>query len=73
MRIGIVGNNSEKYIQLLLDIWNNGDCAVLIDKQTPLARICEMLLEAQTIVSTYLCYRFCFVRNHSCKSQFQRD
>ena len=30
-RVGLIGENSIEYINALLDIWNNGDCAVLID------------------------------------------
>lgn len=29
-RIGLIGENSIEYVNHLLDIWNNGDCAVLI-------------------------------------------
>ncbi len=30
-RIAIIGENSLKYIDILLSIWNADDCAVLID------------------------------------------
>ena len=30
-RVALIGENSIKYIEKLLDIWNGGDCAVLLD------------------------------------------
>lgn len=30
-RSALVGENLVKYIDLLVDIWNSGNCAVLID------------------------------------------
>ena len=30
-RVAFIGDNSIEYISSLLDIWNNGDCAVLIE------------------------------------------
>ena len=35
MRICIYADNSSKYIDILLDIWSHGDCAVLIDPRIP--------------------------------------
>ena len=30
-RVALIGENSVVYVSILLDIWNNGDCAVLLD------------------------------------------
>lgn len=51
-RIALIGKNSVNYISILLDIWNNGDCAVLIDWQTPFHTAVEMMCEA----GVSLCY-----------------
>lgn len=51
-RVALIGMNSVKYIEKLIDIWNDGDCAVLIDCQTPPQVVSVMLLEAQV----YKCY-----------------
>ena len=45
-RIGIIGDNSLEYIDTLIDIWNDGDCAVLFDKNIPHAKAVEMIREA---------------------------
>lgn len=45
-RIALIGKSSVNYISLLLDIWNNGDCAVLIDWQTPFYTAIEMMRDA---------------------------
>lgn len=45
-RIGLIGENSIEYIDKLLDIWNNGDCAVLIDWRIPFQTVVEMMNEA---------------------------
>ena len=45
-RIALIGENSIAYINALLDIWNNGDCAVLIDWRIPLITATEMMKEA---------------------------
>lgn len=44
--IAIIGKNSVDYISLLLDIWSHGDCAVLLDWQTPFSTALRMLKEA---------------------------
>jgi Acyl-CoA synthetases (AMP-forming)/AMP-acid ligases II len=51
-RIGIIGENSIGYIETLLNIWNAGDCAVLIDWRIPMKTAIEMLEEA----SVEICY-----------------
>lgn len=51
-RIGFIGENSIEYIDKLLDIWNNDDCAVLIDWRIPFRTAVEMMKEA----SVQKCY-----------------
>ena len=51
-RVALIGDNSTEYVNALLDIWNNGDCAVLIDWRIPFQTAHEMMIEAN--VST--CY-----------------
>lgn len=46
-RVALIGENSIEYICALLDIWNNGDCAVLIDSQIPPHKAVEMMDEAE--------------------------
>lgn len=45
-RIGLIGENSTEYIDKLLDIWNSGNCAVLIDWRIPPITAIKMLKEA---------------------------
>ena len=45
-RVALIGDNSIEYIDVLLDIWNNGDCAVLIDWRIPLVTSVQMMREA---------------------------
>lgn len=45
-RVGLIGENSIEYIEKLLDIWNSGDCAVLIDWRIPFQTAVEMMKEA---------------------------
>lgn len=51
-RIALIGENSIEYIEKLLDIWNSGNCAVLIDWRIPLQTAVEMMREA----SVHTCY-----------------
>ncbi|MBR6559055.1 MAG: long-chain fatty acid--CoA ligase [Clostridia bacterium] len=46
-RVALIGENSVEYIDILITIWNNGDCAVLIDCNIPPVTAVEMMLEAQ--------------------------
>lgn len=48
MRVGRValGDNSIKYIEMLINIWNDHDCAVLYNWQIPVMTIIEMMKEA---------------------------
>ena len=45
-RIALIGENSTSYINALLDIWNAGNCAVLIDWRIPLITAVEMMKDA---------------------------
>lgn len=45
-RIALIGENSIGYVNALVDIWNNGDCAVLLDWRIPFSTTIEMMIEA---------------------------
>ena len=45
-RVGLIGENSIEYINKLIDIWNNGNCAVLTDWRIPFQTTYEMMKEA---------------------------
>lgn len=45
-RVTLIGTNSAGYIHALIDIWNDGHCAVLIDYQTPFYAAIQMMREA---------------------------
>lgn len=45
-RIAIVGDNSLSYIDILLDIWNQGNSAVLLDWHIPINTLIDLLVEA---------------------------
>ena len=45
-RVALIGENSVGYINTLIDIWNNGDCAVLLDWRIPFPTAIEMMIEA---------------------------
>lgn len=46
-RVALIGQNSVEYINALVNIWNNGDCAVLIDWQVPIETAVNMMREAK--------------------------
>lgn len=46
-RIALIGENSVEYIDVLVDIWNSDNCAVLVDCQIPPQVAVEMMHEAQ--------------------------
>jgi len=46
-RVALIGENSIQYVNFLLDIWNSGECAVLVDWRIPLATAVEMMIEAK--------------------------
>ena len=50
MRVALIGENSIGYINALIDIWNKGDCAVLIDWRIPFSTAIEMMNEADVRV-----------------------
>ena len=52
-RCALIGENSIGYINTLIDIWNNGDCAVLLDWRIPFSTAVEMMIEADV--------RTCFI------------
>lgn len=45
-RVALIGENSIGYISTLIDVWNNGDCAVLLDWRIPFATSLDMMIEA---------------------------
>ena len=45
-RIGIIGDNSPEYVSILLDIWKEHNCAVIIDWRIPFNKIQEMLIDS---------------------------
>lgn len=51
-RVALIGTNSIGYIHALIDIWNSGHCAVLIDYQTPFYAAIQMMREADV----QICY-----------------
>lgn len=51
-RVALIGENSIGYVDTLVDIWNNGDCAVLIDWRIPLQTATDMMHEA----NVHTCY-----------------
>lgn len=55
-RIGLVGDNSVEYIRILINIWNEGNSAVIIDWRIPLPSIIAMLKEASV--------QKCYIDNH---------
>jgi len=52
-RIALIGDNSLEYINKLLEIWNDGNCAVLIDWRIPVPVAYEMMSEAKV--------QFCYI------------
>lgn len=46
-RVALIGDNSIQYISFIVDIWNSGDCVVLIDKNTPQQVAIDMMMEAE--------------------------
>ena len=51
-RFGLIGENTIELIELILNIWKNGNCVVLIDKKMPPKAIINLLKDSK--VST--CY-----------------
>lgn len=49
----IIGENSIEYIKILIDIWNSGDCAVLVDWRTPPIEV-KNIIENYEINSCYI-------------------
>lgn len=55
-KIAIIADNSRKYVEKLLNIWGDKNCAVLIDWRIPWEKIEEMLELADV--------KFCYVDRH---------
>lgn len=45
-RVAIIGDNSNEYVRKLIEIWNAGDSAVLIDWRIPCQKAYDMMREA---------------------------
>lgn len=45
-RIALIGENSIEHVNVLLDIWNNGDCVVLLDWRIPFEAAYQIMQEA---------------------------
>ena len=56
-RVALIGENSVEYVDKLLDIWNNGHCAVLLDWRIPLQTAIQMMREADAIKKYLRRYR----------------
>lgn len=54
-RVALIGENSIGYVNTLVDIWNAGDCAVLLDWRIPFQSAIEMMHEAGV--------RTCYIEN----------
>lgn len=46
-RIAIIGDNSIEYVNNIITVWNQGDCAVLIDWRIPSEKAIDMMSEAK--------------------------
>lgn len=46
-RVALIGENSFYYVNELIDIWNSGNCAVLIDWRIPITTALQMMEEAE--------------------------
>lgn len=51
VRIALIGENSIEYIITLIDIWNNGDCAVLLDWRISFQTALEMMFSQRYVFS----------------------
>ncbi len=51
-RIALIGDNSIEFVSLLVDLWNDGHCVVLIDWRIPPQAMIEMIKEA----NVHKCY-----------------
>lgn len=85
-RVALIGENSIEYVNALLDIWNNGDCAVLLDWKIPFQTIMEMMKEADVHkcyidkkqfnkfdTSVHLGIEFIIFERKSCSAEFLPD
>lgn len=67
-RIALIGDNSIEYVNVLLDIWNAGDCAVLIDWRIPFRTAYEMMIEANVSKCYIESKVFSKIRTEDCPS-----
>lgn len=58
-RVALIGENSVEYVNALLDIWNSGDCAVLLDWRIPFKTAVKMMVEAGVKRCCINIYFFC--------------
>ncbi len=66
-RIALIGDNSIEYVNALLDIWNVGDCAVLIDWRIPIHTAIDMMREVE-VNTCYIDKRLLDVTTKECLS-----
>lgn len=52
IRTALIGENSVEYVETLIEIWNEGNCAVLLDWRIPCRASIEIMIEA----GVQLCY-----------------
>lgn len=52
-RVALIGENSVEYVDKLLDIWNNGDCGVLLDWRIPFQTAIQMKINKMNVISKY--------------------
>lgn len=62
-RIALIGENSCEYISILLDIWNNHACAVLLDWRIPSGTLIDMMKEAN-VETCYIQDKYCNEKIH---------
>ena len=61
MRVGLIGHNSVEYVNMLFEIWNSGDSAILIDYDTPPSVVKQILEECEAgccFAEESLCFLF---------------
>lgn len=67
-RVALIGDNSIEYVNALLDIWNAGDCAVLIDWRIPFQTAHEMMIEANVSKCYIESKVFSKIRTEDCQT-----
>ena len=46
-RVALIGENSVEYVEKLINIWNEGNCAVLLDWRITCQTLVEMMLRRE--------------------------